>query len=99
MTIRPPAADVNRFPRSPNRDRGPCDSSGTGQAGSGHMRHAVLIVALLASLATAPAAGAQISLSSGDTAYTQDFDTLAPLGSSSSLPPGWVLSEAGTGAD
>ena len=63
------------------------------------MRHVVLIAAVIASLAAAPAADAQVSLGSTETAYTQDFDTLAPLGSSSSLPPGWALAEAGTNAD
>ena len=69
------------------------------QTGDGAMRHAVLIAALIASLTTAPAVDAQISLGSIETVYTQDFDTLAPLGSSSSLPPGWALAEAGTNAD
>jgi hypothetical protein len=63
------------------------------------MRRAVLTAALIASLATAPAAGAQIPLDSVETPYSQDFDTLAPVGSSSSLPPGWALAEMGTGAD
>ena len=63
------------------------------------MRRVVFIAALIASLASAPAVDAQVSLGSTETAYTQDFDTLAPLGSSSSLPPGWALAELGTNAN
>ncbi|MGH9914749.1 MAG: Calx-beta domain-containing protein, partial [Pyrinomonadaceae bacterium] len=43
--------------------------------------------------------GVPISLSTPDTAYTQDFDTLADTGTSSALPIGWTLSETGTNAD
>src|SRR6478672_7696074 len=39
----------------------------------------------------------QISLT-GST-YTQDFNTLANTGTSSTLPAGWLLSEAGTNAN
>jgi hypothetical protein len=64
------------------------------------IRRAVLVasVATLCLVIAAPA-GAQISLGSVETVYSQDFDTLAPLGPSSSLPPGWALAEAGTNAD
>ena len=57
-----------------------------------------MCVATLCLGAAAPA-GAQISLGSVEGVYSQDFDTLAPLGSSSSLPSGWALAEAGTNAD
>ncbi len=40
-----------------------------------------------------------ISISSGSSAYTQDFDTLASTGTSSTLPAGWVISETGTTAN
>jgi uncharacterized protein len=40
-----------------------------------------------------------ISISSGNSAYTQDFDTLANTGTSSTLPPGWVIAETGTTAN
>jgi hypothetical protein len=41
---------------------------------------------------------AAISLTTGTT-YTQNFDTLASAGTSSTLPDGWVFSEAGTNAN
>lgn len=40
-----------------------------------------------------------ISLSAINTAYTQNFDTLASTGSSTSLPADWVISESGTNAN
>ncbi|MEP6646590.1 MAG: T9SS type A sorting domain-containing protein [Saprospiraceae bacterium] len=42
---------------------------------------------------------AQISISSFGTALTEDFNTLAFTGTSSTLPAGWALSEAGTNAN
>src|SRR5215210_1751203 len=50
-------------------------------------------------LAAAAPAGAQIPLSALNATYTQNFDTLAPLNTSSALPAGWALLETGTGAD
>jgi hypothetical protein len=41
----------------------------------------------------------QIPLDSVEQVYSHDFDRLAPLGSSSNLPSGWALAEAGTGAN
>ncbi len=50
-----------------------------------------------------PPAGIQaagtVSLTSIGTAYTQDFDTLASSGTSSTVPTGWDFSESGTGAN
>jgi thrombospondin type 3 repeat protein len=64
------------------------------------MRRAVLAASLTTlCLGIAAPAEAQVSLRSVETVYSQDFDTLAPLGSSSSLPLGWALAEAGTGAN
>ncbi|HEY3353237.1 MAG TPA: hypothetical protein VGQ83_08325 [Polyangia bacterium] len=61
-------------------------------------RFAAAAVAILG-LMCAREAGAQcIDLGAMGTAYTQDFDTLANTGTSSTLPPGWLLSEAGTSA-
>ena len=42
---------------------------------------------------------AQVSLTTIGTAYTQNFDTLANTGSSSTLPTGWLLNETGTSAN
>ncbi len=48
----------------------------------------------------APVASAvSISLTTAGSAYTQNFDTLASSGASSTLPPGWALSESGTNAN
>jgi Thrombospondin type 3 repeat len=64
------------------------------------MRRASLAASVaIACLAVPAHAGAQISLESVETVYSQNFDTLAPLSSSTSLPTGWALAEAGTGAD
>ncbi|HQX92989.1 MAG TPA: hypothetical protein PKX50_10985, partial [Thermomonas sp.] len=43
------------------------------------------------------AAQAQVSLSGGS--YTQNFDTLANTGTSSTLPAGWLMSETGASAN
>ncbi|HTK81611.1 MAG TPA: choice-of-anchor D domain-containing protein [Bacteroidota bacterium] len=40
-------------------------------------------------------ASAQVSLTTMGSAYTQDFNTLASTGTSSTLPTGWALNEAG----
>jgi predicted extracellular nuclease len=54
----------------------------------------------LASLAPQAQVGVTpISLSALDVAYTQDFDTLANSGTSSTVPAGWALLEAGTNAN
>jgi len=41
---------------------------------------------------------AMATLTALDAASTEDFDTLARWGTSSALPPGWLISESGTGA-
>lgn len=45
------------------------------------------------------ASGSSISLTTNGIAYTQDFNTLAASGASSTLPVGWALSESGTNAN
>lgn len=45
------------------------------------------------------AAATCISLTTLGSAYTQNFDTLASTGTSSTLPTGWALSESGTSAN
>ncbi|MCU0395096.1 MAG: endonuclease [Chitinophagaceae bacterium] len=40
-----------------------------------------------------------VSITTLNTAYTQDFNTLAVSGTSSTLPVGWLLAEAGTNAN
>jgi hypothetical protein len=40
-----------------------------------------------------------ISMTSVDAAYTQDFDTLASIGTSSAVPNGWYFLESGTNAN
>lgn len=45
------------------------------------------------------ASGVPISLIASGTSYTENFDTLASTATSSVLPMGWSLSEAGTNAD
>lgn len=57
----------------------------------------LLVFALVRLPATTAATG--ISLTTFGTAYTQNFEALATTGTSSNLPTGWSLSEAGTGAD
>ena len=54
--------------------------------------------ALMALALSAPfAAQAQVSLTGGT--YSQNFDTLANSGTSSTLPAGWLMSESGTNAN
>jgi hypothetical protein len=50
-------------------------------------------------LAGAGVAAGSSSLTAIDTAYTQDFDTLAATGESNVLPDGWALAEAGSSAN
>ena len=50
-------------------------------------------------LAGAGVAAGQASLSAIDTAYTQDFNTLASTGQSDVVPVGWAFSELGTNAN
>ncbi len=54
----------------------------------------VCIMALLYQLASA-----QINISSTTTTYTQNFNTLAVRGNSSTMPAGWLLLETGTNAN
>ncbi|HEY8151657.1 MAG TPA: Ig-like domain-containing protein, partial [Vicinamibacteria bacterium] len=55
---------------------------------------------LLLAVAMARTAAAQsVSLTSFDTPYTQNFDTLASTGTSSTLPVGWAFAETGTNAN
>lgn len=42
---------------------------------------------------------AAISINSGGTAYTQNFNTLANTGTSSTLPDGWEFLETGANAN
>jgi hypothetical protein len=64
------------------------------------MRGLALAVFSTAALLTAAApAGAQAPITALGTPYTQDFDTLASLNTSSALPAGWVLLETGAEAD
>lgn len=51
------------------------------------------------SLTRGSAAATCISLTTSGAAYTQDFNTLASTGTSSTLPIGWALSESGTAAN
>jgi hypothetical protein len=55
--------------------------------------------ATLIAIALAGPASAQISIPALATPVTQDFNTLALSGTSSTLPAGWALSETGTGAN
>ena len=57
------------------------------------LRLALLAPVLAAVLVLPPAAGAAIPITALDQAYEQDFDTLASLNTSSSLPAGWELAE------
>lgn len=56
-----------------------------------------LLVAALA-FCTAPL-WAQVSITALNTPLTEDFDSLANTGTSSTLPAGWAFSETGTAAD
>ena len=50
-------------------------------------------------LALAGPARAQVSIPALDSPVSQDFNTLAMTGTSSTLPTGWAFSEAGTNAN
>src|SRR3954452_15479038 len=56
---------------------------------------ALVVVAAVGAAGSSPPP-APVALAAGT--YGQDFDTLASTGTSNVLPPGWMLSEAGTGA-
>src|SRR5438128_7180632 len=66
---------------------------------------ALIFVLFLTGAFTSPdrritaASGSSISLTATGVAYTQDFNTLASTGASSTLPAGWALSESGTNAN
>jgi predicted extracellular nuclease len=60
---------------------------------------ALLVVAAIGLRVTWAASGTPVSLTSIGTAYTQDFNTLASSGTSSTLPTGWAFSESGTNAN
>lgn len=67
-----------------------------------HVFNLVVIVALilgLAPLALPVHAAGSISLTALDTAYTENFDTLASSGSSGTVPNGWAFLETGTNAN
>lgn len=68
------------------------------------MRTRLITLLLLLGLAFivrpfAPRAASGISLTSLDTAYTQDFNSLASSGTSEVVPTGWSFSETGTNAN
>ena len=60
---------------------------------------AMAITILPAGAATPALAAGTISLTALDVAYSQDFDTLAAGGSSSTVPQGWDFTESGTNAN
>ena len=59
----------------------------------------ILVLMLPAFPAQVSQAAGTISLTSLGSAYTQDFDTLANTGTSSTVPTGWDFSESGTNAN
>src|SRR5262245_55695180 len=59
---------------------------------------AIASFAFVSSLHRGKAAGS-ISLTTFNTAYTQDFNTLANTGTSSTVPNGWDFLESGTNAN
>lgn len=61
------------------------------------LAQALALTAALGSSAMSQAA--PISLTATGTAYTQDFDTLASTGTSSTLPLGWEIAESGSNAN
>src|SRR5689334_9450249 len=67
--------------------------------------HALAVLVILFSISTiwflksASASGTPISLTTPNVAYTQDFNTLASTGTSSTVPSGWLFSESGTNAN
>ncbi len=58
-----------------------------------------LTLAALTLIAGTCTATAAVSLTTIGTAYTQDFDTLAATGTSSTLPTGWFIHETGSNAN
>ena len=60
---------------------------------------ALLAAALTLSLASLAGAAGTVSLTILNTAYTQDFNTLASSGTSGALPTGWYFLETGTNAN
>jgi hypothetical protein len=60
---------------------------------------AIVVAGAIGLLAGAGVAAGQASLSAIDTAYTQDFNTLASTGQSDVVPLGWAFSELGTNAN
>ena len=56
-------------------------------------------VVLLCALAAAASASAQVSITTLGSASTENFDTLASAGTSSTVPTGWAFSEADTNAN
>ena len=60
---------------------------------------AIIVVGLATSLITRAQAGGPASLTAPDTAYEQDFDTLASSGTSGVLPTGWAFAERGSNAN
>src|SRR5262245_39991943 len=59
----------------------------------------LMLLAGLPGLARPIQAASSISLATPGVPYTQDFDTLASSGTSSTLPQGWDFSESGTRAN
>lgn len=57
------------------------------------------VLLAIASLVSFANVSAQVSLGTINTAYTQDFNTLANTGTSSVMPAGWQFRETGTNAD
>jgi predicted extracellular nuclease len=60
---------------------------------------ALVLAAAIGLRVTSAASGTPVSLTSVGTAYTQDFNTLASSGTSSTVPAGWGFSESGTNAN
>ncbi|MFO0686135.1 MAG: MYXO-CTERM sorting domain-containing protein [Sandaracinus sp.] len=60
------------------------------------MKRFAAFAAALVALATAGTAHAQISISALESTYTQDFDMLSSMSTSSTMPAGWAFSESGS---
>lgn len=63
------------------------------------MRNTTLRLIFTASLLTGLNLSVQAQISLTAAGYTQDFNTLASAGNSSSLPAGWLISESGANAN
>jgi hypothetical protein len=61
-----------------------------------HLKRLALVLGLSAGASNL---GHAISIVALNTAYAENFDTLASSGTSSTLPAGWALSESGTNAN